>query len=94
MKNFVLSGSRVQFLCCKECTPETGRFSGCHMTCEKYLETKKLFEEDKERIRNIEKGRTEIIGFYGQKKEDLYDGNKELKDRYAMGSKGLKKTYE
>lgn len=21
---------------CKECTPETGRYPGCHSTCEKY----------------------------------------------------------
>lgn len=94
MKSISISLSRIGFECCKNCTLETGRYSGCHSSCEKYIETKKRIEEDKERIRNMQKGRDEMIGFYSQKKLEMYDGNKHLKDRFAKRSEGLKKNYE
>lgn len=40
---------------CKGCTPETGRSvsPNCHDRCEKYLEYKRLNEEQKQEIRKL-----------------------------------------
>lgn len=36
--------------CCKDCKPPT-RYPGCHATCNKYLEEKAKWEEDKKMMR-------------------------------------------
>lgn len=52
--------------CCFGCTPETGRSTTCHSTCNKYLEEKEAYEDNKRKARMA--SCTPIQGYYSDRR--------------------------
>lgn len=49
--------------CCNGCTPETGRHSGCHSTCEKYIKERDEYERLRQQIA-AEREKSKVYTYY------------------------------
>lgn len=55
--------------CCRFCTPETGRTTGCHATCQAYLKAQEKHIAEKRMISSEKRKNGQILGYFSDDKE-------------------------
>ena len=55
--------------CCRYCTPETGRYAGCHAHCQAYLQERENHIAEKKAINKEKYKDRQIKGYFAEDKE-------------------------